>query len=211
MAENYEVKQGDCISSIAFEKGFFPETLWEHPENKELKEKRKDPNILLPGDIVHVPDKKLKEVSHSTNAVHKFKIKNVPAYLNLVLNYGGEPLKNEPYTLEIDGKKSEGKTDGEGKIRVPIVPNADKGKLIVGDEGRQIEYTLDLANLDPIDTVIGFKKRLHNLGLAVGKLDNSISPEFVAAIRLFESSHDITVTGEMSDTTKNKLKEIYGR
>jgi hypothetical protein len=211
MPENYVVKQGDCISSIAFEKGFFPDTLWNHPNNKDLKEKRKDPNVLLPGDVVHVPDKRLKEVSHSTNQVHKFKVKNVPANLIVFLRYGGEPLKNEPYTLDIDGKVSEGKTDNEGRIRVPVIPNAEKGKLVVGEPGREINYTLDLANLDPIDEVIGFKKRLQNLGYSVGKVDNTVTPEFESAIRFFEAENKLEPTGEINETNKSKLKELYGR
>ena len=62
MAENYQVKQGDCISSIAFEKGFFPDTIWNHPENENLKELRKDPSVLLPGDSVYIPDKRLRNL-----------------------------------------------------------------------------------------------------------------------------------------------------
>ena len=72
MPINHQVKQGDCISSIAFENGFFPDTIWNHPSNAELKKKREDPHVLLPGDMVFIPDKRPKEVSEPTNQVHKF-------------------------------------------------------------------------------------------------------------------------------------------
>ncbi|MEY2429487.1 MAG: hypothetical protein QOJ40_2372, partial [Verrucomicrobiota bacterium] len=49
MPEDYKVKDGDCLSSIAFSKGFFWETLWNHGDNSALKSKRKDPNVLSPG------------------------------------------------------------------------------------------------------------------------------------------------------------------
>ena len=81
--KRHQVKQGDCISSIAEENGFFWETVWNHPENKELKELREDPNILFPGDIVFVPDIRPKEVSEPTNQVHKYQVKNAPAKLTL--------------------------------------------------------------------------------------------------------------------------------
>lgn len=83
MPEDYTVQTGDCISSIAFERGFFWETIWNHPKNAELKQKRQDPNILKEGDLVHIPDKELKEESCATDQKHKFKMKGVPAKLKL--------------------------------------------------------------------------------------------------------------------------------
>ena len=70
MATNYQVKPGDCVSSIAFEHGFFPDTIWNHPSNKQLKEKRKDPNTLCAGDSVYIPDLREKVVNKPTNQMH---------------------------------------------------------------------------------------------------------------------------------------------
>lgn len=211
MAINYQVKQGDCISSIAFENGFFADTIWNHPNNAELKQKRKDPNVLMPGDVVFVPDLREKEVSEPTNQVHKFRVKNAPAKLNLVIKYYDEPLRKAPYILDIDGKKSEGKTDNDGKISISIPPNAKKGKLTVSEKGIQVEYVLDLGVIDPIDEVKGFKKRLQNLGYAVGKVDNEINEAFQSVIRAFETENKLEPTGEINDKNKNKLKELYGK
>ncbi len=97
MPEDYIVQTGDCISSIAFERGFFWETIWNHPKNAELKQKRTDPNILKEGDIVHVPDKELKEESCATDKKHKFKIKGVPAKLKLKVM---EPPKPDDKPVE---------------------------------------------------------------------------------------------------------------
>jgi len=44
---NHEVKQGDCMASIADEYGLFWETMWIIRKTPKLKEKRKDPNILF--------------------------------------------------------------------------------------------------------------------------------------------------------------------
>src|SRR5882724_8132013 len=83
MAEDYEVKPGDCVSSIAYSRGFFWETLWNHPSNAALKNARKDPNILNPGDILHIPDLTPNEESCANEQDHAFKLKGVPAKLKL--------------------------------------------------------------------------------------------------------------------------------
>jgi len=85
MPEDYTVQPGDCISSIAFERGFFWQTLWNDGGNAKLKELRKDPNVLQEGDIVHIPDLTLKQESGATENKHKFKLKGVPAKLKLRL------------------------------------------------------------------------------------------------------------------------------
>lgn len=85
MPQDYTVNSGDCMTSIAFEHGFFWETLWNHGQNQALKSLRKDPNILRAGDLVHIPDLILKEESGATEQRHKFKLKGVPAKLKLRL------------------------------------------------------------------------------------------------------------------------------
>ena len=57
---------GDCFNSISYDRGFFWETLWNHGKNAGLKSKRKDPNILKEGDIVHIPDLTVKEEQGAT-------------------------------------------------------------------------------------------------------------------------------------------------
>ena len=83
MPEKYIVQQGECLSSIAFEKGFLWETIWNHSENQRLKSERKDPNVLQPGDELFIPDKDLKKFSKPTEAEHVFRRKGTPAKFRL--------------------------------------------------------------------------------------------------------------------------------
>lgn len=39
MPRRHNVKLGDCLSSIAFNTGFFADTLWQHPDNRQLRAK----------------------------------------------------------------------------------------------------------------------------------------------------------------------------
>ena len=97
MPEDYTVTSGDCFNSISYDRGFFWETLWNHGKNAELKSKRKDPNILKEGDVVHIPDLTVKEEQGATEQRHKFKLKGVPAKLKIrVMRAKVEKEKQSP-------------------------------------------------------------------------------------------------------------------
>jgi hypothetical protein len=211
MAKIHNVEEGDCISSIAFENGFFPETLWNHANNQTLKEKRIDMNVLMPGDAVYVPDKRIKKVAEPVDGFYRFKYKGVPARLNLVIKYYGEPCRSEPYKIDIDGRQANGTTGADGEISIPIPPDAKKGKLVVGEGDKQVEYVIDLGRLAPIDEVRGFKQRLVSLGYDAGELDDELSEVFKESIRMFEAENGMEYTGEINDNNKAKLLEVYGR
>jgi len=86
MPREHKVRQGECISSIAGKYGHFPETIWNDPANAQLKSKREDePNILYAGDVVVIPDKRLKEESGATDERHRFVKKGVPVQFRLRL------------------------------------------------------------------------------------------------------------------------------
>lgn len=93
MAKNFKIRLDECINSLAFENGFYWETLWNLPENAQLKNERKDPNILKLGDVVHIPDLRLKEVSKPTDQTHTFRIKGL---VKLRLRILEEPKPKTP-------------------------------------------------------------------------------------------------------------------
>jgi len=208
MAINYEVEQGDCISSIAFEHGFFPDTIWNHPNNAALKAKRKDPNVLLPGDIVFVPDKRLKEVPRTTEQLHRFRCKGVPEKLKLQLLLNGVPRAQVSYkiTLEDDLVLS-GKTDGQGRLQHSIPPNAKAGKLVVNDEEA---YELRLGELNPADDITGIQARLRHLGFYDGPIDGQVTAEMEQALQEFQLSAGLEPDGAINEQTVNALKKAYG-
>jgi hypothetical protein len=207
----HKVVQGDCVSSIAETNGFFWETLWNLPENTQLKELRKDPNILLPGDLLYVPDKRPKEVSEPTNQVHKFRVKNVPAKVKIRILRDAEPRVGEKYVLMIDGvEKKRGAIPSDGYVEVPIIPIASEGKLVIGDDDDQEEYVLQLGYLDPIDTVTGVKARLNNIGFDCGKINNELDQVTIEAISNFQGYiRHPKPTGQVDDLTRNALEKLH--
>ncbi len=204
----YIVKQGDCLLSIAYKYGLFKEKIWNHPQNAKLREKRKDPNILYPGDVLFIPDKEEREESAPTERRHKFKVKGVPAMLRLQFKFGDKPRANEPYTLQIDGKIFTGTTDGEGKIKHPLPANAKRGKVLLGEY--QEEFLLEFGHLDPIEEISGVQARLNNLGFDCGKIDGILGPQTEASLKAFQKQYGLMVTGKIDEQTINKLKQVYG-
>ncbi len=204
----YTIKEGECLSSIAQRHGLFWQKIWDHPNNTELKRRRRDPNILYPGDVVFIPEKEEKQENCSTEQKHQFRKKGVPAKVRLRLMRNDQPRANEPYVLEVDGNFFTGTTDADGKLEQSIPPNAKKGKLFVGK--KREEYILNLGHMDPHNELIGIQKRLNNLGFHCGPANGVLGPQTTDALKAFQKKHHLTESGEADEATKNKLIEIYG-
>lgn len=208
--EKYIVKQGDCISSIAFKYGLFPDTIWNDSKNSKLKQDRKDPNVLLPGDEVYIREKEEKEESCESEKKHRFKRKGVPERLRLqFMDEEGKGRANEAYVLDIDGELSDSKTDKDGKVEIWISPNAKKGKITFRDSGE--EYELQLGELDPVTEVTGVQARLGNLGFYEGQVDGKMSEELENAIRYFQEKKGLDPTGKLDEPFRQKLENVYGK
>ena len=199
------VKEGDCISSIAFQNGFFPETIWKDAANDELREQRKNPNVLMPDDVVAIPELRLKEVEKPSGEKHKFRRRGVPEKLRFQMLLNNQPRSDLEYTVDIDGKLTKGLADVDGNVEIWVPPDATKGKLIISKEE---QYDLALGALPPIAKEVGVRARLVNLGyLEDPKADSEV---YQRAIEAFQSGHSIALTGKADKETQEKLLEIHG-
>ncbi|MDX2150488.1 MAG: peptidoglycan-binding protein [Bryobacteraceae bacterium] len=203
----HTVKQGDSVMSVAFHYGHYWETIWNHPNNSELKALRKNPNILYPGDTLFIPEKRQKQVDAPVDALHQFKVKSVPAKLKVRFLKRGEPRANLPYALEIDGERSEGNTDGAGWIIKTIKPDAKQAKVDFG--GGEV-FEMKLGHLDPIDTLSGLQARLANLGIWEGAVDGQMTDEFRAALKAYQKKRGLAESGDGDAPTQQKVEEEYG-
>ena len=201
------VNAGDSIPSIAHDSGHFWETLWNLPANADLKNKRKNPNILAPGDEVTVPPIRVKDFSCATDSRHPFKRKGVPAKLKMQLFLMGEPRRNEPYTLILDDDVVKGTTDGDGNLEHFIKPNAKGGVLRLN--GGKEEYPVRVGHLNPIDNISGVKQRLNNLGFNCGDESDDKTEQFSQAITQFQGENGLKQTGNIDDATKAKLESLH--
>ena len=205
------VKQGECMDSIAYKYGFFWETLWNLPENAELKQERKNPNVLFTGDEVLIPDKLERAESASTEKKHRFRRKGVPAKFRMRFIVEGEPLTDEAYRLVIDGGAIlTGQLDSDGLLDVPLPPDAKEATVLIGQGEELLEYRFDLGRIDPIDTLSGIQARLNNLGFQCEK-EPTLGESTRNAIERFQASQgSLSITGEPDRATCDALVADYG-
>jgi hypothetical protein len=199
----YNVAQGDCIYSIAKQYGFAWKVLWNLPDNAALKQKRKDPNVLLVGDVVMVPEKQQKQVSCATDANHTFQLNATPARLALqMLDRNHRPRKGLKYSVSIDGEVHTGTTDGEGKINEPMPADAKKASLVLQDGPNAEKYEISLGHVNPVDHETGGPQRLENLGL------KDMDPKI--ALLWFQKKNGLQQSGKLDSQTLAKLKSVHG-
>jgi len=216
MATSYTVRQGDYLSKIAKDFGFSDyRTIWDHADNAELKSKRKNPNVLYPGDKLVIPDRVLREEDRPVDKKHTFKVKVPGLRLRLVLeDMYEEPVANAQCLLSIDGEFRKVTTDDKGKIDEPLRPGTTSATLIIQDAKQThlnfVEIPIKIGHLDPLEELSGQGARLKNLGYFPGTVDDKDNPAFVTAVERFQAEHGLTVDGICGPKTQAKLKDIHG-
>lgn len=212
----YIAKQGDCFSSLAKQFGFVDyKTIFNHPQNAELKELRKNPNVLYPGDKVFIPDKPSKQVSRAVDQKHKFVRKCKPTMLRICLqDQEHRPYANIRYRLTVDGKVKEGRAGSDGMVTEPIEPDSSDGQLDVwfqdsaGEDGKHT-IQLQLGDLDPVSELRGVQSRLMNLGFDCGSVDGIMNEDTELALQEFQRKFSLEVTGQADDATRAKLRQLH--
>lgn len=208
---DYEVGAGECMSSIAKATGHFWKTIWDDPDNAELKEVRKEPNVLLPGDRVTIPEPRQKYESGETEMRHRFVRLGEPAMLRMQICIEDEPVSNARYNLDIDGKEQEGTTNADGWVETKIPGNAKRGRLVVDAKRQALVFPLNLGGIDPVAANRGVQQRLSNLGFFCGNPDGKLGPKSKSAIKKFQAANGhANPSGELDEQTRNQLKEKHG-
>ena len=201
-------RQGDCFINICKQEGFFWETIWNHPENQQLQQKRKKLNIIKNGDQIYIPDLEIKEYSGETEQCHNFQLIGSTVRFSLTLMNLGQPRANEDYILKIDGHSRNGTTDENGALSEQIPAKARYGLLLLGENREEIN--INFGYLDPIDEISGVQRRLQNLGFYEGEISDELNLETTVAVAEFQRSVELSGEGELNDETRQKLVEVHG-
>jgi N-acetylmuramoyl-L-alanine amidase len=194
MATDHTVCQGECLSSIAKKYGFVNyKTIYNHSSNSDFRKKRPDPNVIYPGDVIHIPDKEPRQEACDSGKAHRFKIAKAKVELKIVIkDDDGKAIANTPYELEFAGLRVEGKTDKNGLLQQEIPIGTQSATLYLKD--LDTRWNLEIGSLDPVHDhddvnsaiISGIQGRLNNLGYPCGSVDGTLGPKTRAALKDFQ-------------------------
>jgi hypothetical protein len=117
MATTHTVKVGENLTVIARKYGYIDGLfLYNHSSNTELRKKRPNPNLILPGDKVNIPDKTLGPPPSK-----------IEFSLSVIDSITGKPFPGLTTKLKLpDGTVKEVVTNSAGSIKL-TEPDVQKG------------------------------------------------------------------------------------
>jgi hypothetical protein len=214
MAGYYTVKAGEHLSSIAKDFGFSNvNTIWEDPNNAGIRLKRENPNVLLAGDSLYIPDRQ-ERAETKPGGGHSFVVHRPTLKLRLVLEDSFEkPIAFAQCDLMLGADTFHVKSDANGQIEQDIRPDTRAGTLLIkvaktASYGEAIP--IKIGDLDPVDEVSGQAARLDNLGYFPGDGTAGSADQFSSAVEEFQCDNNLPVNGICDPATQSKLKEQHG-
>ena len=189
----YVIKQGDYLLKLAHHLGFDADTVWNDDANAELKDARKDPDMLQAGDILMVPDEPKKQLDLKKETENNFVAAVPKIAVSLAVTDDDEPLANEAYVVEGLGDDEERTTDADGFVsfEAPVHVREVTVRFVDVD----LAFRVGIGELDPIDTDAGVRMRLTQLGFygpqiagAAADFDNLMAQAQLIADRLADIS-----------------------
>jgi hypothetical protein len=215
---DHTVVQGEHLPGIALRYGFLDwNTVYQHPKNAELRSRRRNPNVLLPGDKIYIPDIQSKRTACSTGRTHVFQLVGRHCVGIVLKDASGKPYANVKYTVTIGAAVRGGTTD-EGGMLYEYVPKAtEAAELKLPDLG--LGWTLKIGYLDPLHDqeqdapiITGVKARLRNLGFYAGEVDSNLDEDAKEAVKRFQRSalKREEPEGDLDAETRNALQQEHG-
>ncbi len=208
MASYHIVEQGEHLSNIAEHYGFSDyRTIWNHPQNAELNQRRQDPHVLFPGDRIYIPDLLRKKEAAETSRRTRFRLQSPRLMLRLVIkDFDENPIINTPCNLQVEGAAYLLNTNGNGRIDQQIPATATDGRLGILD----LEVPIKIGHLDPVEELSGQQARLNNLGYDAGEVGETDEEKLRSAIEEFQCDHNLAVDGTCNPETQARLLEVHG-
>lgn len=211
----HKVKSGDCLASICKEYGFHdPAIIFDDQANADLKSTRKNMHVLMKKDTVVIPEKTNKTAELSPETSAKFTVKGIITQFSMLIqSFDGQALADKHYLLEVEGKKYEGKTDGNGLIEHKVDAAAINAELTVyldDNKKNNIFWPLEIGSLAPAVEKAGLQARLNNLGYYCKNETGNMDKSTKAAVLAFKQSNGLPADDVVDSACQNKVLSVYG-
>lgn len=208
MPVRHVVQQGEHLATLALQYGFrHVATVWDAPENEALRATRENPYVLLPGDVVSIPDREARVEEAPTGRRARFRIAGEKLLLRVVLlDWFGKPMAGAECKLALDGREEDVTADGDGAVEREIRGSSREVKLTAGG----YEFELMLGHLDPSSERSGACARLAGLGYLPSPDEGDDDDALRGAIEFFQHDYGLTVDGELGDALSSALRDAFG-
>lgn len=217
--KEYTIQQGDTLLRIARRFGLnSSNALYRHPDNTAFRQQRPDPNVTCPGDTILIPATSPNVFAGQVNRRHTFVVDQAPEQEVLILvlkTPQGQPLANVRTVLSAGDAVYEPVTDSNGQLTLTLddltLTEAQLDVYLNATDDQPAHcYLLQLAHLNPIETVSGIQARCNPLGFDCGPIDGVLGERTRQGIQTFQQASGLCLTGEPDAATCNALQKKYG-
>lgn len=176
-----------------------------------------DMNLLYPGDLLFLPKTRVVplDVSAQSTNVYTAELQTVSVRVQFVVN--GKPLTGK--TFERDPSctdDSDTQTDGQGFATVVVSTFIKEFRIRFSSP--DLEYWIQVARLNPVETISGQVQRLTHLGcyqpLPFRKSslsrEQSVALALSRALAAFQEHQGLPITAEADAATRTALVEAFG-
>lgn len=136
MTIRHIVQEHETLSSIAHDYGFYNwKNIYNAAENQDFRKRRPNPNLIMVGDTVIIPEKKSKNVPIKTGAKYLIKISRealpIEFFLLVQDKQSKKPIEGLTVFLQLPSSKIESyKTNSAGEIKIKE-PKITEGKVVL--------------------------------------------------------------------------------
>jgi hypothetical protein len=209
----YVVRQGDYLELLASRFGFDADAVWEHDCNRELRASRCSPNVLAPGDILHIPDEPARPLTLTLGTTNRYRasLRRVPIRLRIEL--GDQVLSNERCLVTGTTPAINKLTDADGMLSFEIAPHVHEVRIEV--VRRRLSFRVLVGHLDPHSQESGAFERLLNLGYLApeGRIASGAAraDRLRRALAAFQRDQGMDPTGKLDAATQDALQNVHRR
>ncbi|WP_437969979.1 LysM domain-containing protein [Sorangium sp. So ce260] len=211
----YVVRQGDYLTEMAYRRGFSATEVWNHLSNEALRKARSNPDILQPGDVIHLPAARedWRPLPLTAGGHNRFTARIPSVEIKLVLERAdGTAIVDKPFRVDGLGPEPfESKTDSAGLARFNVPVHVRELDVFLDGEG--LRYRVLVGHMDPVSEPSGVAKRLAHLGYLAPLDLKNIEPSdamLSEALAVFQAAEGLSITGTLDDATRDALVTAHG-